>query len=309
MSSSLDEAPPFFRNGPTPFARFCFYVACALILFILDLRFQALDTVRQMLYGIVEPLRTAVQTPVILVGTGKRYVLELQKTQAENQALKIAQLKAAPLLIDHVRLVAENQRLTTLLELQNQAAAPGEIARVLYSARDPFSRRVYLDKGLRQNIQRGSPVVDDKGVIGQITQVYLSSSEVTLITDKDQSLPVQVTRTAQRSFVFGLGNGLIELKYIPINADVRPGDLLTTSGIDGVYPPGYPVARVSEVTHDGDDAFARIVAKPLAEVENQSLVLIIPALALPPRPEETAENPAQPPAAPAAPAPRRAPSH
>ncbi|MDR1647103.1 MAG: rod shape-determining protein MreC [Zoogloeaceae bacterium] len=304
--STLDEAPPFFRNGPTPFARLCFYVACALILFILDLRFQALNTVRQVLYGIVDPLRIAVQTPVVLADTGKRYVLDLKKTQAENQSLKIAQLKAVPLLNDYARLTAENQRLTTFLELQHQAAAPGEIARVLYSARDPFSRRIYLDKGLRQNIQRGSPVIDDKGIVGQITQVYLSSAEVTLITDKNQALPVQVTRTGQRSFVFGLGNGLVELKYIPINTDVRPGDLLTTSGIDGVYQAGYPVARVTEVTHDSDDAFARIVAKPLAEVENQALVLVIPALTPPPRPgESTAENPAQTPAASTAQSPSR----
>jgi len=286
--AAMNDIPPFFRNGPTPFSRLCFYVACSLTLFILDLRFHTLEAVRQTVYGVMEPLRAAAQTPVELFNRGSGYFRDQHRILAENEALKNDQLKAAPILERYAQLEVENKRLTTLLDIETPPATTGQVARVLYTARDPFSRRVYLDKGMQQNIQSGSPVIDHQGVIGQITRVFPFSAEVTLLTDKNQTVPVQVRRTGQRSFIFGLGNGFVELKYIPINADIRPGDLLVTSGIDGVYQPGFPVAQVTEVTHDSDDAFARIIAKPLSAVENQTIVMVLSAHAPPLSPEEAA---------------------
>ncbi|MDR2165140.1 MAG: rod shape-determining protein MreC [Zoogloeaceae bacterium] len=273
--AAVNEAPPFFRNGPTPFARLCFYVACALALMILDLRFHALETARKGFHGLLEPLRNVAQAPVRLFSDGSRYFLNLERVRAENQALRKAQLKSSPIIAHYAQLEAENRRLNALLGLRAQPAATGQIARVRYTARDPFTRRVFLDKGLREGIAAGSPVIDTQGVIGQVTRVFPFSAEVTLLTDKDQAIPVQVERTGQRSFIFGLGNGLVELKYIPINADIRAGDRLITSGIDGVYQPGFPVARVIEVTHDSNDAFARIIARPLSAAENHHMVMIL----------------------------------
>ena len=286
--AAMNETPPFFRNGPTPFSLLCFYVACSLALFILDLRFHTLETVRQTIYGVMEPLRATAQTPAELFSRGSGYLHDQHRLLAENQELRNAQLEAAPTLEQYAQLAAENKRLTALLDMQATLATTGQVARVLHTARDPFSRRVFLDKGMQQNIQPGSPVIDNQGVIGQITRVFPFSAEVTLLTDKNQAVPVQVKRTGQRSFIFGLGNGLVELKYIPINADIQTGDLLITSGIDGVYQPGFPVARVIEVAHDGDDAFARIIARPLSAVENQTIVMVLSVHPLPLSPEETA---------------------
>jgi len=284
----MSKIPRFFQNGPTPFSRLCFYAACSLALFILDLRFHTLETVRQTIYGVMEPLRAAAQTPAGLFNRGFDYLRDQHRILAENEALKSDQLKATPILERYAQLDAENKRLNALLDIEPPPATTGQVARVLYTARDPFSRLVYLDKGTQQKIQPGSPVIDNQGVIGQVTRVFQFSAEVTLLTDKNQTIPVQVKRTGQRSFISGLGNGLVELKYIPINADIQIGDLLVTSGIDGVYQPGFPVAEVIEVVHDRNEAFSRIIARPLSTVENQTIVMVLSAHPPPLRPERTA---------------------
>ena len=162
------------------------------------------------------------------------------------------------------------------------------MAEILRIPRDPFNRKVMLDKGNQSGIQPGQVVVDDTGVVGQITRSYPWVSEVTLITDKDHSVPVQVVRNGLRSVVSGTGkDDSLELRYMAGNTDIQEGDSLVTSGIDGVYPPGLPVAVVSKIERNSTYVFARVTCTPVAGVANHRQLLILSML--PPAPEVPAE--------------------
>ena len=186
------------------------------------------------------------------------------------------------------------QRLRDLLALRQRVDTPARAAEVLYDAPDPYTRRVVIDQGLTQGIEPGSPVLDESGVLGQVTRVHPFLSEVTLLVDRDQAIPVLNTRTGVRSVAYGdptgQAGGSLELRFTPASADVQEGDLLTTSGVDGVYPPGLPVARVDKVERRVDSAFARIHGVPLALTQGARHVMVLTpgAAAVPPRPEPVA---------------------
>ncbi len=131
-------------------------------------------------------------------------------------------------------------------------------------------------------------MIDDAGVIGQVTRVFPLTSEATLLSDKDQAIPVQVARNGLRSVAYGRGqSGVLDLRFLPANADIRKGDVLITSGIDGVYPPGLAVATVIQVESKSTDAFARIVCQPTAGIDrNKQVLILLPEAKLPPRPPE-----------------------
>jgi rod shape-determining protein MreC len=201
------------------------------------------------------------------------------------------------------QLLQENSRLRALLELRPTLAVRSQPAELLYEAADPYSRKVIIDRGATNNVALGSPVIDEAGVLGQVTRVYLQSSEVTLLTDRDAAIPVLNRRTGARSAAFGSAvapSGLLEMRFMAGNADVQVGDVLTTSGVDGVYPPGLLVATVAGVDRRQDAGFARIVLAPAAVPDGVRHVLVLEptGLQLPPRPESAASEPA--PARPAA---------
>jgi rod shape-determining protein MreC len=162
-------------------------------------------------------------------------------------------------------------------------------AEVLYLSRDPYAHKLFIDRGSVQGIRPGSPVADETGVVGQVTRVHSLVSEVTLLTNPDQAIPVQVVRNGLRAVAFGGGNaGTLELRYMGANAEVRAGDQLVTSGIDGVYPAGLAVATVTSVERDIEHSFARVVCKPAAGVDRGRYVLVLTSDAVrPPRPDET----------------------
>jgi rod shape-determining protein MreC len=176
------------------------------------------------------------------------------------------------------QLSLENTRLRNLLSLRERLKTTGIAAQVLYDAADPYTRKVVIDKGLADKVMGGSPVLDEQGVIGQVTRVYPLLSEVTLLTDRDHAIPVLNTRTGARGVAFGDASthaDAMELRFMAANADVAVGDLLTTSGVDGVYPPGLPVARVEKVDRKVDAVFARIYCIPLGLVAGASHVMVL----------------------------------
>jgi rod shape-determining protein MreC len=168
------------------------------------------------------------------------------------------------------------------------------VAEILYAARDPFTRRVIVDRGAQHGVEAGQAVIDEVGVIGQITRTYPLTSEVTLLTDKDQAIPIQVQRSGLRAVLAGAGAGAMELRFLATNADVQPGDILVTSGLDAVYLPGLPVAKVLKIDRDNSFAFARITCEPLAGVERHGQVLILGRRIVPPLPEEPTAAPDKP---------------
>lgn len=288
--AGMDHAPPpFFKRGPAPLALLTFYIAVSLAIFVFDLRFKSLDLLRQSIALVVDPVQRVAQTPGSLVDYASHYLQGMHSLQQENDELKHAKLTTAPDLQRLAQLEAENERLRKLLSVTEREKANGQVSQILYTARDPFSRKVIVDKGQQSGITAGQPAIDEAGVVGQVTRVFPFSAEITLITDKDQVVPVQVVRTGQRSVVFGLGNGQLELRYMPANADIQIGDMLVTSGLDGIYLPGFPVAKVVNVERDSAYSFARIFCVPIAGVENFGEVMVLsPRQALPERPPETA---------------------
>ena len=160
---------------------------------------------------------------------------------------------------------------------------------MLYASRDPYSHKIFIDRGAVQDIRPGSPVADESGVIGQVTRVHPFISEITLLTNPDQAVPVQVVRNGLRAIAFGGGaSGMLELRFTAANAEVHNGDQIVTSGIDGTYPPGLPVATVVHIERDADHTFARVLCRPAAGVDRGRYVLVIAnePSTRPPRPEE-----------------------
>ena len=288
--AGMDHAPPpFFKRGPAPLALLTFYIAVSLAIFVFDLRFKSLELLRQSIALVVDPVQRVAQTPGSLVDYASHYLQGMHSLQQENDELKHAKLTTAPDLQRLAQLEAENERLRKLLSVTEREKANGQVSQILYTARDPFSRKVIVDKGQQSGITAGQPAIDEAGVVGQVTRVFPFSAEITLITDKDQVVPVQVVRTGQRSVAFGLGNGQLELRYMPANADIQIGDMLVTSGLDGIYLPGFPVAKVVNIERDSAYSFARIFCVPIAGVENFGEVMVLsPRQALPERPPETA---------------------
>lgn len=269
------QPPPFFKRGPAPLALLSFYAALSISLLVVDARFHTLDLLRQAVSMFTHPLQQAAHAPAQVLGNAGEYFTSITRLEEENAQMKRVQLDGAPTLLRTAQLEAENQRLRRLLGVRERQQATGHVSQILYAARDPFSRRIVIDKGQQDKIIAGQPVVDDVGIVGQVTRVFPFVSEVTLITDKDQAIPVQIVRNGLRSVVFGLGDGQLELRFMPANADVQNGDLLVTSGLDGIFLSGFPVAKVVHIERDTSYSFARIYCVPLAGVENFGEVMVL----------------------------------
>ena len=268
--------PPFFKTGPTPLARLLIFSALSLTLLVADARFNYLSPVRQIAAVIVYPLQRVAAAPAGIARRIGEFFVTQSSLQEENARLVEDRLAAAPGLQQLKALQAENRQLRELLAARERVNANAKTAEILYAGRDPFSRKVVIDKGLNDDIKGGQAVVDVRGVVGQVTRVYPWLSEVTLITDKGQAVPVQNLRSGLRGVVFGMGqDGVLDLRFMPLNADVQNGDQLVTSGIDGTYPPGLPVAEVSNIERNTALMFARITCKPVASVAGQLHVLVL----------------------------------
>lgn len=289
---TLDRTPPpFFRQGASALSKLMLFSAMALFLMVADTRFNLTGPVRMTIASVIYPLQWALFQPVTWARDGFHHVQSLRSAQEDAHTLREQLRLQSPRVQQFDQLSQENERLRQLLELRARMPTPGLAAQVLYDAADPYAHKVIIDKGLIHGVSAGAPVLDESGVLGQVTRVYPSLSEVTLVIDADQAIPVLNIRTGVRAVAFGdpsLHGGALELRYMGSNADVQPGDILTTSGIDGVFPPGLPVARVEKVERRVELPFALIYCVPQARVTGASQVLVLPTLAgqQPPRPQD-----------------------
>lgn len=289
---TLDRTPPpFFKQGPSAFSKLVFFSALALLLMVADARFKFAQPLRLGLATLLYPAQWLVLQPVQAMRQGAGYFTELALAQQSEQAARILLAQQSQRANQVEQLALENNRLRQVLLLREKITTPTQAAEVLYDAADTYTRKVIIDKGLLQGVEAGSPVLDEAGVLGQVTRVHPLVSEVTLVIDRDHAIPVLNTRTGARTVAYGdplTQGGALELRFLGGNADVQAGDLLTTSGVDGVYPAGLPVASVSRVERRADSAFARIYCVPKALVHGARHVLVlkpvlaqIPALPLP----------------------------
>ena len=280
---TLDRSPPpFFKQGPSALSKLVFFSALSLFLMVADLRFRITQPVRAVLATALYPVQWLALQPVRAARSSSAYLTGL------DQANSSSDLAAKKLALQSLRagqveqLLLENSRLRKLLALREQLATSVMAAEVLYDAADPYTRKIIIDKGLMQDVALGSPVLDESGVLGQITRVHPLVSEVTLVIDRELAIPVLNVRTGARSVAFGdpttysngFGSGL-ELRFMGSNSDVQVGDLLTTSGVDGVYPAGLPVAKISKIERRAESAFAKIYCTPQALVTGARHVMVV----------------------------------
>jgi rod shape-determining protein MreC len=288
--------PPFFRQGPSALTKLALFAALAVFLMAADRRLKLVEPIRATVATALLPVERALLVTVELVDGVRSHAQGLRQAIA-NENAALARLAAQSERAAQVeRLSAENNRLRALLDLRSALQVKSIPAEVMYQASDIFSRKVFIDRGAAQGVVAGAPVIDDAGVVGQVTRVYPLSSVVTLLSDKDAAIPVQNMRTQQRGAAFGGGDGAMELRFLAGNADVKVGDLLVTGGIDGVYPPALPVARVTQVERRAESGFARVVAAPVATIDGVRYVLVLEPVGvqLPPRPEEPAADASKP---------------
>jgi rod shape-determining protein MreC len=292
---TLDRSPPpFFKQGPSALSKLVFFSALSLFLMVADTRFRITQPVRAALATALYPVQWLALQPVRAVKSSGEYFTTLNqaKTSSEEAGRKLAlqSLRAGQV----EQLTQENNRLRKLMGLREQLGTPVMAAEVLYDAADPYTRKVIIDKGMAQGVDLGSPVLDESGVLGQVTRVHPLVSEVTLLVDRDLAIPVLNVRTGARSVAYGdpavSGSGL-ELRFMGSNSDVQQGDLLTTSGVDGVYPAGLPVAKISRIERRAESAFAKIFCTPQALVTGARHVIVVkPGTGqIPPRPDDAPE--------------------
>jgi rod shape-determining protein MreC len=289
--------PPLFKQGASARAKMMVFALIALVLLMADSRLRTLVTVRQAIAVALYPLQVVAMLPRDGFVAATDYFSSLHTLQGENSQMREQRVLNAQQLQQSRQLLAENAHLRKLLAASERVSLQSVMSEILYDARDPFSRKVILDRGNRHGIEPGQPVIDDLGIVGQVTRVFPFTSEVTLLTDKDHAIPVQVLRSGVRSVAYGRGqSGVLELRFMASNADIQKGDVLLTSGIDGVYPPGLAVATVVAVESKTSDAFARIVCLPTAGVarNRQLLVLLADTRSLPPPPPPVVDPALQP---------------
>ncbi|BAL22480.1 rod shape-determining protein MreC [Azoarcus sp. KH32C] len=281
MSLVGHQAPPIFRQGPTPLVRLFLFVSVCLVLLVADLRFRYLEVVRQALSVATYPLQVAAAAPADFLRNAAVYFATLVDVQKENAMLRQSQVEAAQRLLRFDQIEEENRHLRAMLDMSQALGSRSVAAEILYDAPDPFSRKVILNRGSQQGIEAGMAVVNEQGMIGQVSRVYPVQAEVTLLTDKDQAVPVVVSRNGLRGVLTGAGQGRLELRFTLSGADIKPGDRLVTSGLDGLFMPGLPVADVVSVDRDSP-TFAAVVCEPVAGVERTTQVLVLTRAELPP---------------------------
>ena len=281
--------PPFFKRGPAPLVRLFFFASLSLALLVIDARFRYVDGLRSWLALAAYPLQRAATFPIDVAMSIGGYFSTQANLIEENERLRAQALANMQDAQRYHALLADTEELRRVLGAVDKLDVQATPAEVLYLSRDPYAHRVFIDRGSVQGIRPGSPVTDDTGVVGQVTRVHPLLSEVTLLANPDQAIPVQVVRNGLRAVAFGGGSsGMIELRYMPANAEVQNGDRLVTSGIDGTYPAGLAVGTVVRVERDEERSFARVICKPAAGIDRGRYVLVLSSdTARPPRPEET----------------------
>jgi rod shape-determining protein MreC len=265
-----------FARAMGPVARLALYGLASLALMVVDSRYGAMTAFRAGSAALVHPVQAILARPFEFLGEAGEFFTQHADLLREKRQLETERQRQAALLQGYRDLQGENAQLRGLLNLAAPARTVPVAARIVRALPDPFARKLVLDRGSADGIEAGRPVVDVAGLIGQVTEVYAHSSIVTLLTSKEQDAPVQNQRNGLRLIVSGTGSdALLEIRFLDQHADLKAGDLLTTSGIDGVYPPGIQVARVLSIEPPRQTPFARAVCQPIGQIGRNRYVLVL----------------------------------
>ncbi|WP_457669726.1 rod shape-determining protein MreC [Thiolapillus sp.] len=284
-----------FAEGPSQGARVLGAMILSILLMVMDHRFHQTETLRSTLSVLTYPIQFLAEAPSN-IGTWVTETLQTRgELQQSNQDLHRENLKLKAELQLTAALQAENERLRDLLGSAYKIGNRVLVAELSAMDLDPFRQQIVVDKGSRSGVFEGQAVLDAHAVMGQVIHVSPLNATVLLITDVEHALPVQVLRNGLRTIAVGSGRiNQLEMPYLPNNADIRSDDLLVTSGLGGKFPPGYPVARITEVKRQPGKPFATVLARPLAQLDRTREALLVWEVNIPPEfPEE--EEPSSPP--------------
>jgi len=267
--------PPLFKQGASARARAIFFTILSIFLLVVDSRLQSLNFARQVIGTVLYPVQMIAVMPGELAKQISHYFVSSADLEKENARLRRQQTMNADTLQQTAQLHAENTHLRKLLDARERLPVKSVLAEIIYDARDPSTRKVIVDRGIKDDIVVGQPVIDDLGVVGQVTRVFPLTAEVTLLSDKNQAIPVQILRNGLRSVAYGRGQSTYLDMRMTTNADVQSGDQLVTSGIDGIYPAGLAVAKVVQVENKATTTFENILCIPAAGLDRNKQLLIL----------------------------------
>ncbi len=263
-------------TSPALGLRLLLLAGLSVLLLVIDHRDNHLDTVRKAIGATVYPLRVIVDAPVSLWRWSQDTTASRNQLQIENSRLNTERLLTKARLQRYSALEAENARLRAMLEARTQVRDQVRVAEIMSASSNPFRHVLVVDKGTRDGVYNGQTLVDANGVVGQIIEAGILSSQSILISDPDHALPVEVNRNGLRTIAVGTGDyEQLDLPFLPNNADIQQGDLLVTSGLGGAFPAGYPVAIIDSVTRIPQEPFAVVTAKPAAALNQIREVMLI----------------------------------
>jgi len=263
-------------NSPALGLRFLLLAGLSILLMVIDHRDNHLDAVRKAIGATVYPLRVLVDAPVSLWRWADETTTSRNDLQLENSRLHTERLLTQARLQRYAALEAENARLRAMLEARTRVRDQVRIAEIMSASSNPFRHVIVVDKGTNDNVYNGQTIVDANGVVGQIIEAGVLSSQGILISDPDHALPVEVNRNGLRTIAVGTGEfDRLDLPFLPNNADIEQGDLLVTSGLGGAFPAGYPVGVIDSVTVKPEEPFAVVTATPTAALNQIREVMLV----------------------------------
>ena len=265
-----------FVRGPSLLSRLVLALACSFLLIFIDHRLQAMQPVRVFLNSLVAPVQYLAILPEQLLDNFSESVKTTDQLSAENKALKQRILKLQGQQQQLQFLQNENRRLRELLGSDARESARRMVAEVIAVASEPFSQQLVINKGTLSGVYEGQPVLDSSGIIGQVQDVGGNTARVLLISDQSHAISLRSERNDIRALAQGTGDiGRLELMFIPHSTELREGDLLMSSGLGGVFPEGYPVARIANIVRDESLPFATVFADPVSALDRVRNVLLL----------------------------------
>lgn len=276
MVTLSSDSRPIIGRGPPLGAGFTFLAILSITLMVLDHRGNYLETAKMWMGLAVHPIYSVVQAPFDFWNWVTGSFSDRTKLRSENERLteelRVARIKA----LQFESLNEENRRLRAIRAASEGMGERTLIAEIIHVDVDPFRHRVRINKGTDDGVFKGQPVLDAFGIVGQVTRVDRYTAELILISDSEHATPVQVNRNGIRSIAVGTGDvNKLSLPYLTVESDVKPDDLLVSSGLDGIFPAGYPVARITSVKRDPSETFAVVEARPMAQLDRSREVLLL----------------------------------
>ncbi len=267
---------PIFKHGPSVQHRLVLVLFCSALLIYFDHKTTRFEGVRGYLQSFVSPLQYLATTPKQLMNWARENLVTRKKLIDDNQEYKLDALRYQEKMMQLAAYKQENARLRSLLSSPLRSDMRKMVAEIISVDSDPYTHQVVINRGASDGVYEGQPVLDEQGIVGQILHVGTTSSRMILITDVTHGVPVRIRRNGVR--LIASGTGRIEQlthNYVPHNTDIRTDDLLVTSGLGGKYPEGYPVAKVTRVTQDESQPFAKVVSQPIAQIDRLRYLLLL----------------------------------